>query len=239
MEYIYGPIKSRRLGLSLGISLVTRKVCSFDCIYCQLGKTTDRTAERKEYLSIEKILEEIKLWIKDNPAQANKLDYMTFSGYGEPTLNINFGQLITRIKDLLSVKVAVITNSTFLNDPLIRQGLLNADLIVPSLDAAEQEIFEKIDAPAAGIKIEDIISGLIALRKEFPGKIWLEIMLVEGINDSIEQIKKLKQIADKINPDKIQLNSPIRKTKEQDISCLAPEKLRKIKEIFGDKCEII
>jgi len=239
MEYIYGPIKSRRLGVSLGISLVPRKVCSFDCIYCQLGKTTDKTAQRKDYLEIEKILEEIKLWAERNPEEAKNLDYMTFSGYGEPTLNINFAQLITGIKELLPVKVAVITNSTFLNDPLIRRGLLNADLIVPSLDAAEQEIFEKIDAPAAGIKIEDVISGLIALRKEFPGKIWLEIMLIKGVNDSIEQIKKLKQIADKINPDKIQLNSPVRKRQEQNVSSLSPEKLKEIREIFGDKCEII
>lgn len=239
MEYIYGPIKSRRLGVSLGISLVTRKACSFDCIYCQLGKTTDKTAERKEYIPIDKILEEIKLWIRGNPAEARKLDYMTFSGYGEPTLNINFGQLIIKIKELLPVRVAVITNSTFLNDPSVRKELLSADLIVPSLDAVEQEIFEKIDAPAAGINVEEIISGLIALRKEFPGKIWLEIMLVEGVNDSIVHVRKLKQTAERINPDKIQLNSPIRKTKEQDISCLALEKLREIKEIFGDKCEII
>ncbi|MFH1440967.1 MAG: radical SAM protein [Candidatus Omnitrophota bacterium] len=239
MKYIYGPIRSRRLGFSLGISLTPRKTCSFDCVYCQLGKTTHRTAERKEYLKIEEVLEEIKQWVKENPEEVKKLDYMTFSGFGEPTLNTKFGQLILEIKKTAPVKVAVITNSTFISEPSVRKELLNADLIVPSLDAIEQDIFEKVDLPAEGIKIEDIIDGLIKLRKEYNGKIWLEVMFIKGINDETGQIKKIKAVIDRINPDKIQINSPIRKTKEQEISSLEKEKLEAIKRLFGDKAEII
>lgn len=239
MKHIYGPIRSRRLGFSLGISLTPRKVCSLDCVYCQLGKTTRRTIERKEYIKIEEILKEIKQWIKDNPEEIKKLNYITFSGFGEPTLNTKFGQLILEIKKTASVKVAVITNSTFISGALVRKELLNADLIVPSLDAIEQDIFEKVDLPAAGIKIESIIDGLIKLRKEYSGKIWLEVMFIKGINDDIGHIKKLKIAIDRINPDKIQINSPIRKTKEQKISSLEKEKLEEIKRIFGNKAEII
>lgn len=239
MKYIYGPIKSRRLGYSLGISLTPRKICSLDCVYCQLGKTTHRTKERKEYLKIEEVLEEIRQWIKENPSEIKKLDYMTFSGFGEPTLNTKFGQLIIEIKKTASVKVAVITNSTFVSDPAVRKELLTADLIVPSLDAVEQDIFEKVDLPAEGIKVEEIIDGLIKLRKEYSGKIWLEVMFIKGINDDIGHIRKLKAIIGQINPDKIQINSPIRKTKEQKISSVQKEKLEEIKQIFGSKAEII
>ncbi len=239
MKYIYGPVKSRRLGLSLGISLTPYKACSFDCVYCQLGRTTLKTGQRKEYVKESEIIAELKAWLKDNRSQAKKLKFITFSGFGEPTLNLKFPGLIKKIKKLTKAKVCVITNSAHLTSVAVRKGLSNADLIVPSLDAATQSAFEKIDRPVTKIKIANIISGLAKLRKSFRGKIWLEIMLVKDVNDSWEEIKKLKEAVGQINPDKIQLNSPVRRTADAGVLAIDRLKLKKIQKIFGKNCEII
>ena len=239
MKYIYGPLKSRRLGRSLGITLTPYKICSFNCVYCQLGKTINTTSERREYIPIQEIINELKLWLQNNSQEAKDLNYITLSGSGEPTLNIKIGQLIAEIKKISPVPVAVITNASLLNEALVRQALSCADLIIPSLDAAAPAIFTKVDRPKEGIKVEDIINGLIVLRKEFKGKIWLEVMLIKGINDDLAHARKLKDIIEKINPDKIQLNSPVRTTAEDNILAVDKKKLEKIKEILGDKCEII
>ena len=239
MKYIYGPLKSRRLGVSLGITLTPYKICSFNCVYCQLGKTINTTSERREYIPIQEIINELKLWLQNNILEAKDLNYITLSGSGEPALNIKIGQLILEIKKITAVPVAVITNASLLNVALVRQALSCADLIIPSLDAVSPEIFTKVDRPAEDIKIEDIINGLIGLRKEFKGKIWLEVMLVKGINDDLAHIRKLKDIIDKINPEKIQLNSPVRTTAEDNVLAVDKKRLEKFKEILGDKCEII
>lgn len=239
MKYIYGPVHSRRLGLSLGLSLTPYKVCSFDCVYCQLGKTLELTNQRKEYIPVSEILEELQSWLLAHPQESNGLNYITFSGAGEPTLNIKIGALIAEIKKKTAVAVAVITNASLLHDPQVRSAILQADLIVPSLDAVTASVFEKIDRPQKGLRIEEVINGLISLRKEFRGKIWLEVMIVRGKNDDLRHIKKLKNVIDAINPDKIQLNSPVRTTAEPDIFPVNKAKLKKIKEILGEKCEIV
>lgn len=239
MKYIYGPVESRRLGLSLGITLTPYKICSFDCVYCQAGATTELTKERKEYISIEEILQEIKTWLLENRAEAEKLNYITLSGSGEPTLNINIHLLISGIKKLASIPVAVITNASLLNIPLVREALKPADLVVPSLDAVTSALFSEINRPQKEINVSDIIEGLVSFRREFKGRIWLEVMLVKGINDDLRHIKKIKEAAERINPDKIQLNSPVRVTAQDNIFSVDKRKLRKIKEILGGKCEII
>ncbi|MFH1355355.1 MAG: radical SAM protein [Candidatus Omnitrophota bacterium] len=239
MQYIYGPVNSRRLGLSLGISLTTYKVCNFDCIYCQLGKAHTLTGERKEYTKVNNIIEELKRYLKDSPQQAGRLQYITLSGLGEPTLNINIGEVINQLKPITNIPLAVITNASKLSDFDIRVSLLKADLIVPSLDAVVPEVFAKIDRPKQDIDLEGIINGLINLRKEFRGKIWLEVMLVRGVNDDMRYIKKLNQVIVEINPNKIHLNSPVRTTSEPDLEPVDKNKLSKIKELLGDKCEIL
>lgn len=239
MKYVFGPLKSRRLGNSLGVNLTPRKICSFDCVYCQLGKTTLKTQERKEYVFLKDILSELKTWLESNSKELKDLNYVTLSGSGEPTLNDKIGQLILEIKKLTNLPVAVLTNSSLLKSASVRGEIMAADLIVPSLDAVEKKVFLKIDRPQEDIKIEEIIEGLIALRREFKGKIWLEVMLSRGINDDIRYIKKLKKITDLINPDKIQLNSPVRTTSELGVLSVDKKKLRKIQGILGEKCEII
>lgn len=239
MRYIYGPVSSRRLGQSLGITLTPPKVCNFNCIYCQLGKTLNPTNERKEHIPAQEIFNELKSWIATNPEEAKKINYITLSGAGEPTLNSKIGVLIAEIKRITSIPVAVITNSSLLGDPLVRHELLPADLIVPSLDSVLPNIFIEMNRPHPDVKLERIIDGLAALRKEFRGKIWLEVMLVAGVNDDLRHIKKLGEVIEKINPDKVQLNSPVRLTAEEHILPVEKRKLEKIKKILGDKAQII
>lgn len=239
MKYIYGPIKSRRLGLSLGLSLSPDKICDLDCIYCQWGSSGKTVLERKEYAKTDEIILELKSWMQENPQTTQELKFITLSGLGEPTLNTGIGALIDQVKKITGLKIAVITNSTLLGDPAVRQGLRKANLIVPSLDAVDLEIFKQIDRPHTGIKLNEIIDGLVALRKEFSGQIWLEIMLIAGMNDDLGHIEKLKKVIQRINPDKIQLNSPVRSTAEKNVLAVEKAKLEKIREILGDKAEII
>ena len=236
MRYIYGPVRSRRLGLSLGVSLTPHKTCSFDCVYCQLGKTTLLTQERKDYINTEEILSELRGFLQNN---VQPCDYISLSGYGEPLLNAGIQKMIRGIKGLTAIPVVLITNASLLIEPAARQDVLEADLLVPSLDAVTQDVFEKIDRPAPGIKIEDILNGLIALRGEFKGRIYLEIMLVKDINDSLVYAAKFKEAIARINPDKIQLNSPARSTTEAWVRPPEKERLREIKDILGSRCEII
>ena len=163
-KYLFGPVPSRRLGISLGVDLVPRKVCSLDCVYCEVGKTTRRTLQRKEYIPVNKVKEELIDYFKNNPAP----DYITFSGSGEPTLNICFGEILHFIKQKKpDIPVAVLTNGTLLNDKNVREALLDADIVMPSLDAATEYVFQKINRPPKSLTIEKHINGLIDFRKDF------------------------------------------------------------------------
>jgi wyosine [tRNA(Phe)-imidazoG37] synthetase (radical SAM superfamily) len=235
MLHIYGPVPSRRLGYSLGIDILPFKTCSLDCIYCQLGTTERKTVKRKKYFDVDAILGQIKNLI----ASGQHIDYITFSGSGEPTLNVFIGILIREIKKNTSIPVAVLTNSTLLSRKNVRDALSRADLVVPSLDAATQEIFNQINRPHLSLKIRQVIEGLKIFRQEFSGKIWLEILLVKGVNDSPAHIKKLKKAIAEINPDRIQLNTVVRPPAENFALPLNPQELEKIREFFGKKAEIV
>jgi wyosine [tRNA(Phe)-imidazoG37] synthetase (radical SAM superfamily) len=233
--HIYGPVPSRRLGFSLGVDILPYKTCTLDCIYCQLGPTPKKTVQQEEYFSSDRILAQIKKAL----LSGQRIDYITFSGSGEPTLNAALGKLIRKIKKITDIPMAVLTNSTLLKDARVRKALQLADLVVPSLDAAAQEEFIEVNRPHASLKIEDLIDGLKKFRQEFKGQIWLEIMLVKGKNDSPAHIKKLKAAVEEIEPDRIQLNTVIRPPAEEFAQALSSKELEKIKEIFGKNCEII
>jgi len=190
--------------MSLGVDLVPRKVCSLDCVYCEVGKTTKLTLERREYLKLNNIEEELVYYFSNNPDP----DYITFSGAGEPTLNTKIGDVLRFIKEKKpSLPVAVLTNGTLLSDPVVRESLLPADVVLPSLDAATTEVFEKINRPARGLTIADYIDGIIKFRSEFKGKIWLEVFILPGYNDSREELAELKKAILRIRPDSVQLNT--------------------------------
>ncbi len=233
--HTYGPVPSRRLGFSLGIDIVPFKTCSLNCIYCQLGPTPKKTIRRKEYFSASDIVAQIKKKLSSD----QRIDYITFSGSGEPTLNNALGKIIREIKKKTSIPVAVLTNSTLLSRKSVRNALMGADLVIPSLDAATQETFVKVNRPYPSINIEEIIQGLLKFSKEFKGSIWLEIMLVKGVNDSPSHIKKLKEAIAKIKPEKVQLNTVIRPPAEKHARHLSLKDLEKIKNILGENCEII
>ncbi|MBU1195858.1 MAG: radical SAM protein [Proteobacteria bacterium] len=225
-KHIFGPIPSRRLGVSLGIDLVTHKTCSLDCLYCECGKTTRLTRKRKEYVKTEDVTAELEHYFDHHPLP----DYVTFSGSGEPTLNTGLGQVIDYIKQKSpSVKVAVLTNSTLFDDPQVRKELLKADLVVPSLDGATPEAFERINKPIKGMDVQDIIQGIIDFSKEYTGKIWLEVLILPGINDGDADLEVLKDVIKKIKPDTVQLNTLDRPGTCADIVPASKEQLEQIK----------
>lgn len=203
-KFLFGPVKSRRLGVSLGVDLTPFKTCSLDCIYCECGATTTLTCERSEYFPVKSVIEEIKKYLEPNPT----LDFITFSGSGEPTLYSKLGEVIRFIKsDFPSYKLALITNSVLLSDAKVREDVRDVDIVMPSLDAVTQEIFEKINRPSCDIKVQDIINGLSLFRYEFKGEMWLEIFIVPGINDTETELEAIKKTLLEINPHRIQLNS--------------------------------
>ncbi len=234
-KYLFGPVPSRRLGRSLGVDIVPFKVCTLDCVYCQLGSTTNKTIERREYIPIEPVLAELKDRL-DNGLQA---DFITLSGSGEPTLNSRLGELINGIRKITNIPVAILTNGTLFHRPDVRADCAKADVVVPSLDAGDEETFRKINRPHRDISIEKLISGLCAFRKEFAGRIWLEVFFVEGLNTDAEQIAKINALIKRIQPDKVQLNTAVRPTAEPGVKRLDTEKLQAIAAQLGAKCEVV
>ena len=234
-NHIFGPVPSRRLGLSLGIDIVPMKTCSLSCIYCQVGKTPHTTISRQEYVSAREILTELE----DLFNKGIRADWITFSGSGEPTLNSAIGEIITGIKALTNIPVCVITNGTLLWDTQVCRDVLESDAVMPSLDSAIEQTFHAICRPHPDLKIGKIIEGLVDFRKMYSGKIWLEILLVEGINDSPEELEALCEAAMRISPDTIQLNTVVRPPAEISAKPVSRERLEKIRDFFGVKAEII
>jgi len=203
-NYLFGPVPSRRLGISLGIDLAPRKTCNLNCLYCECGRTTCLTIERREYVPFEEVCEELAHYISRNPVP----DYVTFSGSGEPLLYSRAGELIKWLKEwYFSIPVAVLTNGTLFTDRSVRRAVLEAEVVLPSLDATSPALFKKINRPHPALQIEVIIEGLISLRREYSGKIWLEVFIVPGMNDEEEALSALRQAIIRIAPDKVQLNT--------------------------------
>ena len=235
-RHLYGPVPSRRLGRSLGVDLVPHKICTYDCIYCQIGKTTDRTLVRKEYVPVEEILEEVGAFLaKDHPP----VDYLSLGGSGEPTLHSKIRLIIEGIQAISVLPVAVITNGSLLYEQDVREDLLRADVVLPSLDAVSPEVFEKINRPGPGFSIENVIRGLIEFRKIYQGQIWLEILFCRGVNDTENELLRMKEAIRQIRPDLIHLNTVVRPPSEKWVAPLAPDEMEKIRAFFGERASII
>jgi len=234
-KYVYGPVPSRRLGRSLGVDVVPFKVCTLDCIYCQLGKTSEKTTERKEYVLPEPVLAELRECL----AQGLQADFITISGSGEPTLNSRLGEIIDGIKKITDIPVAILTNGTLLYRQDVRTDCAKADVVLPSLDAGDRQAFEEINRPHKHISIENLISGLCVFRNEFNGQIWLEVFLIERLNTDSKQIAKIKNAIKRIRPDKIQLNTAVRPAIYAGIKKVPIERLKAIASSLGRKCEIV
>jgi wyosine [tRNA(Phe)-imidazoG37] synthetase (radical SAM superfamily) len=234
---VYGPVPSRRLGMSLGIDLVPMKVCTYDCIYCELGKTTEKTPARKEYVPETLVLRAIENYFSSN--QSDCLDYVTFAGSGEPTLNSSIGSMIAAVKKISHTPVAVLTNGSLLYLPEVRHDLMNADLVVPSLDAATDDVFHKVNRPVPGLHAALIADGIRQFVKEFNGETWLEILFVKGVNDTPKHIRYLVEMVERIQPTKVQLSTVFRPPGAGSVSPVSSARLHEIGAMIDGPVEIV
>lgn len=237
-NYLFGPVPSRRLGRSLGVDMVPAKTCSMDCIYCESGGTTNHTLQRKEYFPTQDIIDELDCFLAAEP----ELDYVTFSGAGEPTLHAGIGKIIRHLKKYFpDYKIALITNAMMLNQPEVFDDVKDVDLIVPSLDAVVQEVFCAINRPVIDVDCQELVEVLARFKRESQALFWLEIFVVPGVNDTPESIELLASAVNKIKPDKVQLNTLDRPGTEKWLKACPWEKMELIAKKFEKfaKVEII
>ena len=225
-RYIYGPVPSRRLGISLGISPIPKKTCNYSCIYCQLGRTDHLTNLRQLFYPVGEIIDELKDFLK----AAIPFDVITIVGEGEPTLYLGLGELIHQIRKLTTKPLAVITNGALLYDPTLQEELASADIILPTLDAWDEASFKKINRPHGALNYSRVINGIQSFSKEYQGQIWIEIMLMEGISDDEQALIQYKAMLKKLKFDKLYINTPIRPPAEANVK---PVEHKRINQIAG------
>jgi wyosine [tRNA(Phe)-imidazoG37] synthetase (radical SAM superfamily) len=236
-NYLFGPVPSRRLGISLGVDLVPLKTCSLDCIYCECGNTHNLTVERQEYVPVDEVLKELERYFRSNPNP----EYVTFSGSGEPTLNSRIGDVLEFIRQKKPhLPIAVLTNGTLLGREDVRKSLCKADLVMPSLDGASASALQTINRPHNSIDVESYIDGIALFRSEFAGRLNLEVFILPGHNDKLKELALLKGAIGRIDPDLVQLNTLDRPGVIAGIHAATPKELRTIAEFFKPfKVEII
>jgi wyosine [tRNA(Phe)-imidazoG37] synthetase (radical SAM superfamily) len=233
--HVYGPVPSRRLGRSLGIDLVPFKTCTFDCVYCQLGRTTKKTIQRKEYVSIERILIELKRKL----VTANIPDYISLAGSGEPTLNSGIGELIVKIKEMTDIPLAVLTNGSLLWKREIQDALLAADLVLPSLDAGDQNLFRTVNRPKRNLWFALMVDGIASFTRRFKGEVWLEVFLLAGVTGMQPEVEKIAALVKRIGPARTQLNTVARPPTEEFAFPLSADQMLALKGFFPGRVEII
>jgi len=227
--YVYGPVASRRLGSSLGVDLVPRKTCDYDCVYCQIGRTAVKTTRRDVYVPTDEVLEQLERKL----LHESGIDYITFAGSGEPTLHSELGEIIAGIRRMCALPIAVITNGSLLGDAGVAAACARADLVVPSLDAADEKTFRAVNRPCGELNLQDVVAGMASFRKAFRGSIWLEIMLVKGLNSDEQQVRGLSSLIGKISPDRVQLNTVVRPPAETTALPLGEAELDRLAALLG------
>lgn len=229
LKYVFGPVPSRRLGRSLGISPILDNTCNHTCVYCQLGRTRHMTNKRQEFFPLEEILEEFRHYT----AQSDAYDVVSVVGEGEPSLYSRLGELLKGLKQLTDKPVAVITNGALMYDPQVRAELMEADIVLPSLDAVDADMYHRIDRPYGRLDFEAGLEGLITFSKEYKGELWLEIMLVDGMNTDEASLQAFAEIIRKIRTDRIYVNTPVRPPAEADIAPASHEAIQRACELMG------
>ena len=233
MNHVFGPVPSRRFGRSLGVDLVPFKVCSLDCVYCQLGRTTNLTLERKSWVSFDEVVRDLAGGI------ARKPDVITLSGSGEPTLHDRIGDVIDAIRTMTDIPVAVLTNGTTLWQPEVRRQLRYASYVVPSLDAGSAALFRAVNRPHRDLDFDRIVDGLVAFRAEYTGKYWLEVMLLPGLTATYAEVQAIAALAGRIEPDLVQINTAVRPAPEPDIVAAEARLLQRLAALFPCPAEVI
>ena len=229
LRHVYGPVPSRRLGQSLGVNPIPFKTCNYSCVYCQLGRTSHLTNTRCGFFPRLEILREIRLALGQC---RGRTDYVTFVGEGEPTLCRDLGFLIERTKELTNLPIAVITNGSLLYQEKVRRDLLQADVVLPSLDVTDQSAFVKLNRPHKALKISQIIAGMTQFRDQFAGQLWMEVMLVRGVNDSVDELVKIEDALRHIAPDRVFVNVPVRPPAESWVAPPETERLSLVRSIL-------
>lgn len=237
MACVYGPVPSRRLGQSLGVDPIPRKTCNYNCVYCQLGRTKPIANERRDFFPPETILVEVREALESHAP--GEIDYVTFVGEGEPTLCASLGALIRGVKALSDVPVAIITNGALLCQPPVREELAAADVVMPTLDAADQATFRRINRPWPRFRLADIVEGMAAFRQIFSGQLWVEVMLVRRLNDGEEVLFPLRDALARIRPDRVQINVPIRPPAENWVEIPDDEAIMQATAILGEAAEVM
>jgi wyosine [tRNA(Phe)-imidazoG37] synthetase (radical SAM superfamily) len=237
MNYVFGPVPSRRLGKSLGIDPIPLKTCNWNCVYCQLGRTRPLTNARREYIPCQDILSEVHQALASH--QPGEIDWVTFVGSGEPMLHRGLGRMISEVKKMTDLPVAVITNGALLYLPEMRSNLFAADAVLPSLDAGNPRLYRKINRPWPKLTFERVLGGLIAFRRVYPGQLWVEVMLVRGLNDTEEALKEIAVALKSIQPDEVHILQPTRPPAESWVQPSDVEGLSRARAILGDIARVI
>ena len=234
-KYLFGPVPSRRFGRSLGIDLNRFKTCSLDCVFCQLGRTTEKTVERKEYVPIEEVLSELDNWLKTD----GKADYITLSGSGEPTLHSRFGEVLSFVGKNSAIPSVLLTNGTMLHLPEVRDAASLADIVKISLSAWDQASYEWVNRPHTQLRFDQLIEGQKAFRAQVKGELWMEVFLVGGVNSFSGDVSKIACLAKEIGPGRIQLNTAIRPPAEDFVTPLSKERMEALSLMFQPAAEVI
>lgn len=229
LKYVYGPVPSRRLGESLGVSPIPKKACNYSCIYCQLGRTDKMTNKRVEFFKVSEIIDEFKVYLN----QGVEFDVVTLVGEGEPTLYLKIGELINKIKELTDKPVAVITNGALLYDKAVRYELSEADIVLPTLDAYDENTFKIINRPYGKLNFKECYDGLVEFSNEYKGELWLETMLIEGINDDRNSLLKLKSLIEKVKYERLYINTSVRPPAENYVRAISSKSMDMAIEILG------
>ena len=225
--HLFGPVPSRRFGRSLGIDLTPYKTCTLDCVFCQLGRTTNKTLERKPWVDVGAVIDEIDDWlVRDGEA-----DYLTLSGSGEPTLHSEFGKVLAFLRDK-PIPSVLLTNGSLLTDPAVRDAAALANVVKVSLSAWDQTSFEWVNRPHAALDFSSVIEGLIRFSEMFDGELWLEVFLLSGINAAIRDVTRIAKIANSLKPERIHLNTIARPPAENFAVAVPPEAMTELTGLF-------
>jgi wyosine [tRNA(Phe)-imidazoG37] synthetase (radical SAM superfamily) len=234
-HYLFGPVPSRRFGRSLGVDLTPRKTCTLDCVFCQLGRTTDKTMTRKQYVPVEAVLAELAAWI----TESGKADYITLSGSGEPTLHSGFGEVLQFIRSRSSIPAVLLTNGTLLHLPEVQEAAGHAHIVKISLSAWDQASLGWVNRPHHELSFQQVIEGQKAFRARFNGQLRLEVFLVSGMNSLPSDVAKIAALAEEIRPDRIHLNTAVRPPSENFVASVSKERLESLTSLFCPKAELI
>lgn len=234
-KYVFGPVPSRRLGISLGVDLVPHKTCTANCVYCECGRTTQLTVKRDEYVPADMVLLELDDCLSAGP----DLDFITFSGAGEPTLHSKMGEIAEFIKaGYPDYKIALLTNGTLFDRLDVQDEAMAIDVVIASIDAASQDVFKKINRPHPDLSVESMVNGLVAFRDKFNGQFWIEVFLAAGINDDSGELERIAKAIRAVRPDRVQINTLDRPGTEPWVRPASLDSLFRARDFFG-KADII